>query len=645
MILVYGGVQPDTGDGRQRLPAEAVTDVENRVRRLLTRLRPSQVLGAAAAGADMIVADVAVRLGIPLRLVLPHDRDTFRRTSVTPFGGDWGFRYDRLLDVATVEEHAEPPDVDATYREHNRRMLERGLALATGDEQAWALVVRPPAGVPSSVSDDLAERAAQRGMLDLDLDPLATPESRPTAFVAMPYGKKYDPATRRTIDCDVVFDRVYVPVLEDLDLEWQRADLQTDSGVVHVDMIEALARSEVVLVDLATQNSNVAYELGLRHALADRATVLTFPRVLGVPRPQNPPFDFQPIRHVALERFVDSMTDAQAAEGIRGLKATVGTVLARREVDSPVVAWFERGEDGLLRRRSDGASAAATERDARETVRAALTTGSVEIMANAVRSTAAAPVSEPVRRGLHLQLGAALLSEKAYAEARTALTAAEPPPGDALRAAWLHQAALLESWDRQDDGADPTPRWDRADRLLAEVLRDVGDTEEICGIAAGIAKRRLDRALRAGRHEDAQVHLMRMTTLYRRGFRADPGYYAGVNLAAALRLGIQHFALRGGGREDELREALSVSRFLARREQDLRRDLFWPVVTLAELALHEHLLDGEPDEQSVVAGYLEAAAVTAPAAWRDSAADQLRFFAACGDDATLIGRLVPLLET
>ena len=172
MIVVYAGVQPDKDDGRRRLPATAVADLEARTRRLLARLRPSLVIGAAAAGADLIVADAAARLGLPLRLVLPHDRATFRAASVTPRGAEWEERYDRVLDVAEdVEEGVGEPGADATYRRHNQRMLERARELAPAGTEVWALVIRPPGGLSSSVSDDFAARAEQLGMLTLDLDP------------------------------------------------------------------------------------------------------------------------------------------------------------------------------------------------------------------------------------------------------------------------------------------------------------------------------------------------------------------------------------------------------------------------------------------------------------------------------------------
>ena len=73
------------------------------------------------------------------------------------------------------------------------------------------------------------------------------------------------------------FHRVYRPLLEDFDVDWIRADLQTDSGIIHSAMLSDLANSDLVLADLSAINFNVAYELGIRHVFASRSTVLIDP--------------------------------------------------------------------------------------------------------------------------------------------------------------------------------------------------------------------------------------------------------------------------------------------------------------------------------------------------------------------------------
>ena len=92
-------------------------------------------------------------------------------------------------------------------------------------------------------------------------------------------------------NCDATFDKVIVPVPEDADLAWERRTSRLDAGIIHVGMIERLGNAHIVVVDTIAENPNVFYELGLRHAFADKTTIL-----LG-PKGTSPPFDTRPIRH------------------------------------------------------------------------------------------------------------------------------------------------------------------------------------------------------------------------------------------------------------------------------------------------------------------------------------------------------------
>lgn len=642
MILVYGGVQVDTpGAARPRLPAEAVADVEERARRLLAHLRPRLVLGAAASGADLIVLQAAQLEQIPIRLVLPHDRDTFRRTSVESRGPDWGDRYDRLLtelDAALVEEHADDPDADGVYHAHNGRMLDRVAQLTEPGERVWCLVIRPTPTSSPSVSDDLATRADTRGYLTIDIDPTITRDNRATAFVAMPYGRKFDPVTRRTVDCDDVFRRVYVPVLEDLDLEWQRADLEADSGIIHVGMIRALANADLVIADLFTGNANVAYELGLRHALARRATLVTRPRLTDTTKTQTVPFDVMPNRHVAFNRSRDTITDDEAVAAVVELRRVLRGSLEDPGTDSPVFSWFERDGTGALTGREELAEAAEIETAVRALVRAAVASSSPDRMREAAAEVETADLSEPTRRGLRLQLADALTKEGASDEALPLFQQSEPAPADPLRLLWLQRYAVALSWYGRTlaaNGGDPTVPWDRAEQLLDEARAEFGDAEESCGIAGGLAKHRFRRALDSGDTVGAGAALHRVIDLYRRGFRAEPSFYAGVNLVAALRLDLQHFS-RDPSRQPEINDVLPIARFFAARETEADSEAFWPAVSLAELTLHAALLSNAPDVTAAVAAYAQAMTLRPPPPWRDTAADQLRLLKQCGDPDGLI---------
>jgi hypothetical protein len=61
---------------------------------------------------------------------------------------------------------------------------------------------------------------------------------------------------------------------DDLSIECERADEIERAGFIHERMIQSIADSDVAIVDITAANPNVYYELGIRHALRDRVTVL-----------------------------------------------------------------------------------------------------------------------------------------------------------------------------------------------------------------------------------------------------------------------------------------------------------------------------------------------------------------------------------
>jgi hypothetical protein len=652
MIVVFGGVQVDRDGGQTRFPETTVAQMAERLRTLLAHLRPRVVVGAAASGTDLLVIEAALAENVQVHVVLPFARDAFRSTSVEDRGSEWTSRYDRLLDSCSdnLVEGAEDPTDEAVFVQHNSRLLDHAQSLATDDERIWTIVVRP-AGSSGSVTDDLASRATDRGLLVLDLDPV--PAVRPTVFVAMPYGTKFDPVTRRHLNCDDVFDRVYVPALEDFDTLWKRADLETDSGIIHVGMIQDLSASDLVICDLSAGNANVAYEMGLRHAFADRATLLVFPTLTPSTKHQNPPFDVMPIRHVRFPRGA-RLTEAQAEEGIKNLRAYLETALRQPgplDADSPVHAWFTPSSSGRLTTRSGAEAAAAAERDVRGEVQAALRSSNAERMRQALsRLEETTVLSEPARSGLRIQLGAGLRSEGEYAEARALLELARPAPDGPLWLLWAQQTSLvyrrLGEMELRN-GGNPEELFALAEGLLREALALTGDSSETCGIAAGLAKRRAKAALQAGDRIVATGHIARMVELYQRGWEVEPDAYMGVNLLAGLRVQAQHF----GGEESVLAEALGlvpIALFFARRERSQDPSAFYPAASVADVRLNEALLlDGEARAGAIGQAASAYALATALPAARDNlraAADQFEFLSLCGDPAEVLDQLAALVS-
>jgi len=77
----------------------------------------------------------------------------------------------------------------------------------------------------------------------------------PLCFVLMPFGKKMDAGGRVTN-----FDSVYTKI----------------GGTIHKPMFERLMLCHYAVADITGANPNVFYELGIRHAMRPRSTVIVF---------------------------------------------------------------------------------------------------------------------------------------------------------------------------------------------------------------------------------------------------------------------------------------------------------------------------------------------------------------------------------
>lgn len=97
------------------------------------------------------------------------------------------------------------------------------------------------------------------------------------AFMVMPFGRKPTHAEPgkgpAEVDYNALWDKAFFPVLTGLGYKPVRADEETGALIIQ-QMIERLYFSDLVLVDLSSQNGNVYYEMGIRHAACRKGCVL-----------------------------------------------------------------------------------------------------------------------------------------------------------------------------------------------------------------------------------------------------------------------------------------------------------------------------------------------------------------------------------
>lgn len=94
---------------------------------------------------------------------------------------------------------------------------------------------------------------------------------RPLCFVAMPFGERatgqHGPGAPKSVDFNALWEKAYKPAIEMLGYVPMRGDDGPLTGHVMHDILEILARADVVVADISVVNANVYYELGIRHAV------------------------------------------------------------------------------------------------------------------------------------------------------------------------------------------------------------------------------------------------------------------------------------------------------------------------------------------------------------------------------------------
>lgn len=131
-----------------------------RIEEVLERERPGFLYGALAAGADILIAEAGLRQGARLHVLLPASIEAFRALSVTPFGTEWGARFDELCAAAESVETiatAGPPSVAGVAL---AQAMVRGLAMVNARElQAKALALEVDCFSPSLHVEGVAPAA------------------------------------------------------------------------------------------------------------------------------------------------------------------------------------------------------------------------------------------------------------------------------------------------------------------------------------------------------------------------------------------------------------------------------------------------------------------------------------------------------
>lgn len=152
------------------------------------------------------------------------------------------------------------------------------------------------------------------------------------AFVVMPYDQK--------------FNRVYSMLIKDAveraGYECVRQDMAAQGGYILKNVIRNLAESDLVICLLSDFNWNVAYELGMRHTLARKGTILMCQK----DQEKDMKFDLKGTNILFYDaNWLDLEQDEQIINEI--LKMIQG-IESRNESDSPVYDTYPELPNDLI---------------------------------------------------------------------------------------------------------------------------------------------------------------------------------------------------------------------------------------------------------------------------------------------------------
>jgi Tetratricopeptide Repeats-Sensor len=346
-----------------------------------------------------------------------------------------------------------------------------------------------------------------------------TSNSPKRCFVVMGFGVKTDYATGRKLDLNKSYRLLIKPVVEEKGLVCVRADEIRHSGTIDVPMYQELLMADVVIADLSTANPNAIYELGIRHALRPRTTIVVSENKLPYP------FD---LNHVAITSYthLGEAIDYDEVTRFRGvLGETLEAVLREERTDSPVYTFLSQLTPPLFGKQAAQAVAQAGQ--------------ALERAGEAVAKVAPSlQTSEPdpgeTTLSVLIDQGEQAIKNSRFSNAKAFFALAlnfckagtGTSPGSQHNDPYLVQRLVLATYKAKEP--DEVSALNEAMNLLDSQLnlKDSNDPETV-GLAGAIEKRLFDQGQGA-------EHINRAIWYYGRGYYLRNDRYNGINLAFLL---------------------------------------------------------------------------------------------------------------
>ncbi|OAI13422.1 hypothetical protein A1359_12355 [Methylomonas lenta] len=382
-------------------------------------------------------------------------------------------------------------------------------------------------------------------------------QQQKTCFVVMGFGIKTDYHTSRELDLDKSYKYIIKTAVEDAGLKCIRADEIPHAGTIDVPMFEQLLKADVVLADLSTSNCNAIYELGVRHALRPRTTI-----IIAEEQFANP-FD---VNHILIRRYRHDgkVLDIEEVDRFRKLlKQAIIDIVNAEQNDSPVYTYLTNLEPPEER---------------------IVTTAKASNIFSAIApEAAAAPEPEPTTPAISVLLQQVTEARKNsdFLLAKALLTTLHNL--SPRQSQWVQQLALVTYKAKYPD---PHNALLEAKQILQTLQPESSNNAETLGIWGAIHKRLFDIS-----HDLADLDTA--ISAYEKGYRLQNDYYNGINWAFLLNVrasltqdraeAITDFMLARRTREDVLKIAdAKLAELKTIKDVENDDDRYWVLATKAE---------------------------------------------------------------
>jgi len=334
------------------------------------------------------------------------------------------------------------------------------------------------------------------------------PGNKKRCFVVMGFGTKTDYATGRKLDLNKSYRLLIKPVVEEKGLECIRADEIRHAGTIDLPMYQELLQADVVIADLSTANVNAFYELGIRHALRPRTTIVISENKLAYP------FDLNHINITSYTHLGEGIEYEEVERFRKVLGEILQTVLDKEIPDSPVYTYLDRLTPPTLEEEIEKAVEKQKAKDGA-----------------APSAAASRRKDENKTLALLIEQGEEAIDNKEYVKGRKLFESAiligknDDENAVSIKDSYLIHRLVLATY--KSEKPDPITALKDALQLLDQLDLDHTNDPETVTLAGAIEKKFFELGL-------GDEHISNSILLFERGFFLLNNRYNGINLAYVM---------------------------------------------------------------------------------------------------------------